>query len=232
MDEKNEPKKLTPPYISFKTFLNFLDQLKVGIPHRIDRTVMGKFSGTARTQILTTLKYLQLINPDDTSTEKLQKLVTADGINKNSLKEIIIAAYPFIFENGVELSRMSLGHLKDLFEKAGASGGTTRKSIAFFVAAAKEIGLELYPRLKMTGLSRGVVKKAKKSGLEKTGADDGELKQPTRRTSLEEIQLWLSVFPKFDPSWSDEIKKSWFEGFRDLRKDFKQESDKGKEESQ
>lgn len=228
MDENKEPKKLAPPYISFKTLLNFLEQLKVGVPHRIDHTVMGRFSGTARTQILTTLKYLQLINPDDTSTEKLQKLVTANGTDKKCLKEIIIAAYPFIFKNGVELSRMSLGHLKELFETAGASGGTTRKSIAFFIAAAKEIGLELYPHLKMTGLSRGASKKAKKLGVEKIDRHDET--QGEGEPGLVAVPTWQQIlsqkFPAFDPNWSPEAQAKWIDAFKDLMSEFKKQSEK------
>jgi hypothetical protein len=224
MDEANEPKKLTPPYISFKTLLNFLDQLRVGIPHRIDHTVMGKFSGTARTQILTTLKYLQLVNPDDTATEMLQKLVRPDGIDKKYLREIIIAAYPFVFKNGVELSRMSLGHLKELFEAAGASGGTTRKSIAFFVAAAKEIGMELYPRLKMTGLSRSTGKKVKKPAMAKTDRHDDTPDEGTQGQKIVTVPSWQQIlkekFPPFDPTWTPEVQKNWFEGFNKLMDQF------------
>jgi hypothetical protein len=174
MTDSKEEKKLTPPYLSYRTFINFLEKLKVGMPSRIDRSVMGSFSGAAQAQIFPALKYLHLINPDDTPTEKLTSLVSSEGTEKQKiLKDMIIVAYPFLFKDGIDLKRMTASHLQELFDKAGASGATARKSITFFMAAAKNTGIELSPHLKIRGAIRNSGK-GKKTKIEKIERDDIE----------------------------------------------------------
>jgi len=229
MNETKETKKLAPPYLSYKTFLNFLEQLKVGVPSRIDHSVMGKFSGTARTQILTTLKYLHLISPDDTSTETLLKLVTSEGIDKKNLRAIIIAAYPFLFKDGIDLKRTTLGQLQDLFEKAGASGGTIRKSIAFFIAAAKDTDINVSPHIRVK--SHAGRPKGKKSPLRIKAHEDIDIGEgpQIQSVNIPWQQLLLSKFPGFDPAWPDDVKAKWFDGFKELMAEFKKQSEENKE---
>lgn len=235
--EENKGKKLIPPYLAYKTLLNFLDRLKASvIPTRVDRSVMSTYSGAIQAQLLTTLRYLHLIREEGIPEEKLSILVHSEGEERQKiLKDIIVTSYPFLFKDGFHLKQASPQHLQDLFEKAGVSGATIRKSITFFIAMAKNAGMELSPRIKKLKFKRTAFPKSKKTNGEKKTERPGteyqgeEQSDKEKQTSLEEMQLWLSMFPKFDPSWSDEIKKSWFEGFRDLRKDFKQKSDDDKE---
>lgn len=233
MAENTDEKKLTPPYLPYKTLINFLERLKVGIPARIDRSVMGSFSGAIQAALFTALKYLQLVNREHIPTEKLTKIVLAEGEErKKLLREIITVSYPFLFREGLDLKRATAHQIQELFDQSGASGGTITKSITFFMAAAKDAGIELSPHLKIKGAGRKPGKTRK--GLDRLEKQDNGFSQSEEpsaggKDSLAELQVWLSMFPKFDPTWTDEIKAKWFDGFRDLRKDFKQKSDDDKE---
>ena len=56
-------KNKIPPYVSFKTFQTFLEFLSEGMPNRIDRSVwLNKFSGSNGTQIMTAIKFFEVID--------------------------------------------------------------------------------------------------------------------------------------------------------------------------
>ena len=222
--EDEKEKKLFPPYLAYKTLLNFLDRLKASvIPTRVDRGVMSTYSGTAQNQLSVTLRYLGLIDKEGVPKKELERLVNSTGEERQKvLKEILTASYPFIFKTeGFDLKRTSPEHLQELFEKTGVSGGTTRKSIAFFIGIAKSAGIELSPHLKKMKFSstRTSPLKVKKSTEEKSGKipPDTSGMQPPLKTELTELaQLLFSKFPEFDPSWPNEVKQTWFAGFKDI----------------
>lgn len=138
--------KATVPYLPYKTFRNFLERLAPGIPTHIDRTTMRSFSGAAQTQLLTALKSLGLINQDETPTAALEPLVQAIASgDKAGLRSFLAGAYPWLFED-FDLTKATPKSLAARFDGQGVSGDTTRKSIAFFLAAARdaEISLSTY----------------------------------------------------------------------------------------
>lgn len=223
----DDEKKATPPYLPYKTFTNFIERLKAsGVPARVDRSVLGVFSGAIQGQLVTALKYLSLINEHGTPTEKLEKLVAAnENESRPIFKDILTSSYLFLFKEKVDLSKMTMLQLKQRFEDAGTSGDTTRKSLKFFLVAAQEAGIELSPYIKKAKLRvpRSFnAPKAKKSIVEKkveatlTGSG-----RPQGDESNAQLQLLLSKFPSFDPEWSDEVKTKWFEGFSRLMDEFK-----------
>src|SRR4030042_4898332 len=105
MVEKEETKKLSPPYLPYKTLRNFLESMKVAMPARIDRSVMRSMSGAMQSQLILALKYLHLISLDaGVPTEKLTKLVHSEGAERQRiLKEILISSYSFLFKEGFNL---------------------------------------------------------------------------------------------------------------------------------
>jgi len=224
MNENKEEKKLRPPYLSYKTFDNFLQRLKTdGIPSRIDRSVLGSYSGSNQILILTSLRYLNLTNDQGEPNEKLEKLVkSTESERKKTLKEILIASYPFVFQDK-HLNNITYSLIQEHFIGAGTQGDTTKKSIRFFIAAARDAEIELSPHLKKARIStpRKIGQKIKRE--DKSGADqisDGQT-SPGQRPSNDWQQLLLSKFPTFDPAWPDEVKKEWFAGFSKLMEEFK-----------
>ena len=72
-------KNKIPPYVSFKTFQTFLEFLSEGMPNRIDRSVwLNKFSGSNGTQIMTAIKFFNLIDKDGAPNDDFRNLVSRD----------------------------------------------------------------------------------------------------------------------------------------------------------
>lgn len=222
MSENLGDKRLTPPYIPYKTFANFLEKQKIGLPSRIDRSVMPTSSGDVKVKLLATLLYLDLIDVDGTPKGRFSELVRSDGENKKKiLKDIITASYPFLFDGEIDLTRTTSSHLQEVFETGGGvSGGTTRKCISFFIAISKEAGIELSPHIKIRGSSsRSVPRKINSEKNIRLKSADIQLEEKTFKTQAD-TQNWtqqlLSKFPSFDPAWPDEVKAKWFDGFKEL----------------
>jgi hypothetical protein len=67
-------KKLSPPYVSYRTFLNFVEGLQQTMPARIDRSYWGdRFSGSTGTQLVSALRFLDLIDVNGFPTLKLRQ---------------------------------------------------------------------------------------------------------------------------------------------------------------
>lgn len=142
-------KQVIAPYLSHKTFNNFIDGLRTGVPARIDRSVMSSLSGTAQAHLLHALRYLGLIEQDGTPTDSLNALATAQDAEKQRiLKEILTKSYPFVMNAGIDLERCTGKQIEEAFATTGASSETLRKSLTFFLATAKQAGLKLSPHIK------------------------------------------------------------------------------------
>ena len=84
-----------PPYVSFKTLLSILQDLKDnGLPPQIDRSILKRFSGTVGAQALAAMKYLGLVDERNQSTDRLREMVTAFGTDKFPplLKRVIVSS--------------------------------------------------------------------------------------------------------------------------------------------
>jgi hypothetical protein len=86
---KNIKNKI-PPYVSFKTFQTFLEFLSDGMPSRIDRSVwVNKFSGSNGTQIMTAIKFFDLIDNNGVPNDDFKQLVSIRVTKKNIKKTFI-----------------------------------------------------------------------------------------------------------------------------------------------
>ncbi|MDP3181824.1 MAG: hypothetical protein Q8M54_03280 [Desulfobaccales bacterium] len=228
MNEKETAKKMLPPYVPYRTLLNFLDNLKQGIPQRIDRSIIPfkSMSGTLQGQLMLALEYLNLIADNGDTLTGLSNLVHSEGTQREqALKDILIAAYPFLFEDELELDRATQRQLDELFAQAGATGDTLRKCVVFFLNAAKGAGLKLSPHFKkVRGPRTGAAKsRRKESPIPKTKISSSEeLPPPHKEQPSQQLEgdSWenrlLSKFPTFDPAWPDEVKSKWFDDFKEL----------------
>jgi hypothetical protein len=169
--ENGGGKQVIPPYLSHKTFNNFIEGLSKGIPARIDRSVMGSLSGTAQAHLLHALRYLNLIDSESAPTEKLNQLAAAQEAEKQKiLREILTSAYPFVFNSGIDLQRCTSKQIEEAFAKTGASSETLRKTLSFFLATAKQAGLSLSPHIKRARRPRGTGARARRAGAGVGGA--------------------------------------------------------------
>ena len=150
-----------PPYISYRTFSNFLTDLRSrGVPSRLDRSVMSHKSGTVQSQLLLALHYLGLVKASGHPTERLSRLVETEGAErKEVVREMIQSSYEFAFDQSFGLQTATSNQAQEVFEKTGASGETVRRCIAFFLAAAKEGGIPVSPYIKPHGRRRSASRK-------------------------------------------------------------------------
>lgn len=226
MADNKEEKKLRPPYLSYRTFDNFIQRLKTnGIPSKIDRSILGSFSGSIQILVLTSLRYLNLTNDQGDPTEKLDKLVNSEEADrKKILREILTASYSFLFKEK-NLNKITFAQIQKYFEEAGTQGDTTRKSMRFFMAAAQDAGLELSPYLKKVRASAprraGFKSKIKREERQNENQAKEEVLPHEQSGSSDWQQILLSKFPTFDPAWPDEVKKEWFAAFSKLMEEFK-----------
>ena len=237
MSENDKPKKLAPPYVPYKTFRNFLDSMRIAIPGRIDRSLMSSMSGSLQGQLIAALEYLQLIQSGTGAvSEKLAKLVRADGEERQQLlSDIIKTSYRELFCDGFNLQNATSQQIHEQFGKYGTSGDTTRRCIAFFMNACEDAGVTVSPHFKRSPGPRAgssVIRKrtsnqskAKNSAVDEIDygnssddscdGNDGINANKGSRNDSWEIEL-LSKFPNFDPSWPDDVKAKWFDGFKNL----------------
>ena len=214
-------RQVKPAYVAYKTFAGFIEGLKAnGIPNRIDRSVMPNMSGGNQAQLLSALKFLDLITEHGTVKEKLSKLVKSDGEErKKILHEIVVTSYPFLV-GGNFIKTATTKQLEDKFKETGISGNTLQKAMTFFTHLAKDAELEVSTYIKPYRHNRRAQEhKQRKTNDNSMTKNEKEaelyFQQQTAHTWA---QLLLSKFPEFDPSWNDEIKKKWFEDFEMLMK--------------
>jgi hypothetical protein len=218
-----EEKKPVPPYLPYKTFKNFLEGIRVnGVPPRVDRSVMSSLSGASQSSLMLTLKYFNLVSPNGVTEENLRHLVTSQGDDrKKILSEILKNGYPFLFASGFDLKSATAKHFEEQFAATGTTGDTTKKCISFFLAAAKDAGipmssyLQKYRRIRQGGSSR--------SRRQSNGERHGGIILEDPPTGRNISKILLDKFPSFDPAWPDDVKKMWFEGFKELRKMMEEE---------
>ena len=219
MEEKNSGKKLIPPYLPYKTFINFLDGFRIAVPNRIDRSLMRSMAGTLQRQLISALEYLNLITPDTgVPKEQLQRLVHSEGpIRQKVLKETLTTAYPFLFNDSESLQGATSSELQEKFSKNGTTGIPPENVWLFFLKAAKDAGIAISPHIKKTpGPRLGSTRQKRKLvvGGESTLPNANQNQPPNSQS--DEItwdKLLLSKFPSFDPAWPDDVKVKWFEAF-------------------
>ncbi|MBI3935185.1 MAG: DUF5343 domain-containing protein [Acidobacteria bacterium] len=214
-----ESEKAVPPYVSYKTFRKFLEDLSGKVPTRVDRSVMASMSGAVQSQLIAALRYLQLISPQGISTEKFIKLANSKGPERQRLlRQILNSSYPYLFK-GFDLQRATTQQIEQKFKQAAASGETVRKCVSFFLAAAREAAISLSPHI---SASRGRRRQRTRISLVPGRVGTSTITESEPIAGEASSRQWaaelLNKFPSFDPAWSDEVKSKWFEDFGRLMK--------------
>jgi Family of unknown function (DUF5343) len=142
-----ELKRLAPPYVGYASFKNMVGGFKEHVlPSRIDRSVLGNFSGLLQGQLLNTLRFLQLIDSEDRPQQPLQQLVEAANGTAwpTALGAVLQSAYAPIFK--LDLKSASPSQFSESFAKTyPGEGSTLRKSMTFFLTASQDAKLPISP---------------------------------------------------------------------------------------
>jgi hypothetical protein len=145
----NEPKTITPPYLSLVQFKNFCDHLvETGVPKKIDKAVMGRMSGSNQTALISTLRFLGLVADDGTTQPALRELVEAKKVGEvewqRALRTVVGRAYSSIVPAETDFMQETWTTLVDAFKAAGVKEGQmVEKGLRFFVGAMQEAGVPM-----------------------------------------------------------------------------------------
>jgi hypothetical protein len=218
-------RKHLPPYVSYRTFYNFIERLQQHMPSRIDRSYWGELlSGSNGTQLMAALRFLYLIDINGKPMEMLKRLVEARGEPRAKiLHDVADDAYGFVLKSSLDLGSATYAQLVEVFHSTfQLTDDVSRKCVKFFIGLANDAGLKVSPFIirKTRSIHSGTGTKA-------------NAKKPVIRTSQNPIipqekdeipntgswhGMLLSKFPNFDPSWPDEIKMKWFSAFDEMLK--------------
>jgi hypothetical protein len=218
-------RKHLPPYVSYRTFHNFIEQLQQRMPSRIDRSYWGDIlSGSTGIQLMAALRFLGLIDANGKPAERLKPLVSARGEPRTQfLRDITYDAFGFVLKSSLDLESATYSQLEEVFHNTfQLTDDVSRKCVKFFIAMAGDAGMTLSPfitrRTRSSHSGTGtkiVVKKA-------SGRTNRNLIVPQGKDELPNYSSWdsklLDKFPNFDPSWSEELKQKWFTAFDELLK--------------
>jgi len=218
-------KKRSPPYVSYRSFLTLLEELKRGVPGRIDRSYWGdKFSGSTGTQLMSALRFLNLIDSNGVPTNQLKDLVNSRGtIRADILRKLSQESFTFLMSNSFESEKATYSQLEEVFNDVyQVDRDVARKCIKFFTELSNDAGIPLSPFItKKSKSSRPatVVEKIPKRNGTRTN-QNVLVPQSTELVPhpMSWKELLLTKFPSFDPTWPNDVQIKWFEAFDELLK--------------
>lgn len=215
--------KNLPPYVSYRTFRNFIDGLQQGMPARIDRSYWGdRWSGSSGSQLVAALRFLGLVDSNGAPTSRLRQLASArDAQRTEILKQIASQAFAFLLPESLDAQTATYAQIEELLHKNyHVTADVSRKCIKFFLGLAADAGIPLSPFIikKSRGRAAGAGTKRTSSRGTVRPKMDSVIPQSEReipdKWSLD--KMLLSKFPTFDPNWTDEVKIKWFDAFETL----------------
>jgi hypothetical protein len=211
---------VTPVYVPYATLISALDTLRThGIPRtgKIDKSIWDSQSGTIQAQLILAFRFLGLIDDQKTVLPALPPLVAASAEERKPLlKKLIEDKYRDIVS--LDLTTISQGQLDEAFRKFDINGSTLTRATRFFVKACSELGIPMAKRFSERARPVGSPKRKKAAnGSKSPDVDPGDT-NPMRKGNTTWEERLLEKFPTYDPTWSDELKTKWFEGFERLMK--------------
>ncbi len=219
-------KKRSPPYVSYKSFTTLIEDLKnQGVPARLDRSYWGeKFSGSTGTQLMSALRFLELVDANGLPSPTLKELVkTKPNERGEILKKISHNSFMFLKSTSFEAESATYSQLEEVFkEEYNVDKDVARKCIKFFVGIVVDAGIPLSPYItkkSISSRSKNLVEKIPKRTGTRT---NHHAKIPANMELIPHQTTWkellLSKFPSFDPSWPNDVQLKWFEAFDELLK--------------
>jgi len=220
-------RKNLPPYVSYRTFRNFIDGMQQQMPARIDRSYWSStLSGSTGIQLMAALRYLGLIDANHRPTAQLKSLASAKGEQRAALlKEITTGAFGFILQGSLDPQNATYAQLEEVFhDRFQCASEVTRKCIKFFITLSSDAGITLSPFITRRAKSvhahsasgtKNIKKRAGMVMIQNLPVPNGKNEIPGRASWNE---MLLTKFPAFDPAWSDEVKLKWFVAFDELLK--------------
>ena len=214
-------KNKIPPYVSFKTFQTFLEFLSEGMPNRIDRSVwLNKFSGSNGTQIMTAIKFFNLIDKDGAPNDDFKNLVSRDlDLQKKIFRKLLYKYYSPIFN--LDLTSATKAQLRESFISFGTKECVIVNCESFFIQAAKYSNIMLSSHILARRHNTNVSEKTKSKATKSQADFVLENNKKNLETNINLARMILDKYPDFDPNWNDDVKKSWIDSLTKLYESLK-----------
>jgi len=215
--------KLTPAYVSLKTFRNFINDLRESgvenLPQQIDRSVLRGMSGSNQAMLQGALRFLGLTDTQNRPTSMLKTMLSSTGEDSKKLNgEIFDRSYSFLSD--LNLKSATGAQVEAKFREQGVNGDTLSKAMSFFIAFSADAGREIskHVRAPERVKSNGLKKPRKKTDQSEDQVEEDEKplienETPPRKSWHQQL---LEKFPAFDPNWDDATQKKWFDAFSKL----------------
>jgi hypothetical protein len=167
-DETNETNEttdngFTAPYVSWGSFKNLLERMEGdGLPTRIDRSYLSNMAGSTQSHLLKALRELDLIDDNGHPAEALKLLVANSESRPERIGQLVQQFYAEAINLG---NNATQSMLEEVFtDSYNVSGSTRRKSIAFFLGAAKfgEVEVSKHFKTPKRASSNGAAKRKSK----------------------------------------------------------------------
>lgn len=215
-----DDKAIAPPYVAFRTFLNFLDWLhEAGVPTRIDRSFWGeRLSGAYGFQLMAALHFLDLVDSDNRPRPELEALARDLDKRKAILRGRLEESYADVIR-GINLEKASPGELEDGFRIYHIAGETLRKALVFFIHAATYSGITLSSHItkRTRGMRGNGAKKRGRPPKRKSPVEQQQDKptseSPRKHDLHESINGLLSDLARIGPGWTKEERERWVNTF-------------------
>jgi hypothetical protein len=197
----------TPPYTSYRTFKAFiLDLHESGVPSRIDRSVLTRFSGVVGTQLMHALRFLGLMEDDQRPTQRLKKLVDAHGAARwpQELSELLRQVYSPMF--AIDLETATPSHFNETFRKAfPAADAVVQKCVTFFLYAANDAGVRISGRVLKGRKPRPLTPRKKSAPAQpRKDIEAGSSQSPSVASWIDDRKPSEILFRHLDPNAMDE----------------------------
>ena len=219
---ESEKKAASPPYVPYKTFKNFLEKFKQGVPGRIDRDLMGTMSGASQSQVTTALRYLGFTSENNLPLEPMKAFVVAEGDNRKELLKVALQkSYPYLFGKQFDISSATASQLRETIEaNTSASGETVDRCIAFLKDAAQDAGIVVSKYITQKKPRGGSPRKrngVQRKNTEGNGADAPPSSSvqhhppPITMEAQNSMLLWglFQRLPKPGSAWPKEQREQW-----------------------
>ena len=134
-----------PPYVSYKTLIQLISNLKEVLPAYFDTSYLSDtFSIVTATQLTHALSFLNLINNDYSPATRLKVLAPATGAHHAALlRQVAEEAYPFVFMM-LDIKKATYAELQNAFLNTyQMEDAVCRRCIKFFIELSADAGIPL-----------------------------------------------------------------------------------------
>lgn len=146
--EKSQETTQFPPYVPFKTLKTFIERLHgTAVPPAIDPSLLRHMSGSGKSQLMSCLRFLDLVGSGGTVTDKFRNLIKSYKTDTwaSTLNACLVDSYHTIIGD-VDLDTGTDTQLVTAFKQRGnVEGQVLDKAKRFFLSALTEAGVKYSP---------------------------------------------------------------------------------------